>query len=273
MQQLTCKMVRSFSFISFKKELVLRKSWGKILKKCEKKCEKVSKRCCPLVVALLFFSDFKTGVSDENTQSRSLSKFFVQCRPFITEVATLAVRGLAPLQICSRGLITVPCSAEWGEAKVPPLFAGPLFSIKHPQDNFSLQKCKLTPSKIQMGEGRGEFLTKTAGWRSPIPFWGVPMYILESANLHFAGWNCLGCSYRNRRGRCDPQKGEHFSFLRPAKSAKSNFRGAYEKALQQLLTIYPNRILGFSDSGWMQTSSLLFFRATKDKIRDKTTNS
>ena len=58
MQQLTCKMVWSFSFfILFKKALILRESWGKILKKCvekyRKSVEKVPKRFCPLVVALL----------------------------------------------------------------------------------------------------------------------------------------------------------------------------------------------------------------------------
>ena len=33
------------------------------------------------------------------------------------------------------------------------------------------------------------FYTKTADWRSPIPFWRVSIYILEGANLHFVGRN------------------------------------------------------------------------------------
>ena len=65
MQQLTCKMVWSFSFILLKKGLNFKKSpGGRVLKMCEKvqksakKCEKVPNRFCPLVVALYFFSDF-----------------------------------------------------------------------------------------------------------------------------------------------------------------------------------------------------------------------
>ena len=56
MQQLTCKMVWSFSFYSLKKGLNFERSPGgqiwKSVEKCEKKCEKVPKRFCPLVVAL-----------------------------------------------------------------------------------------------------------------------------------------------------------------------------------------------------------------------------
>ena len=49
MQQLTCKMVCTFSFNSLKKSLDFeRKFWGKSVEKCEK----VPKRVCPLVVVL-----------------------------------------------------------------------------------------------------------------------------------------------------------------------------------------------------------------------------
>ena len=59
MQQLKCKMVWSFSFYSLKESLNFKRSpGGKILKRGEKvwksvkKCEKVPKRFCPLVVAI-----------------------------------------------------------------------------------------------------------------------------------------------------------------------------------------------------------------------------
>ena len=57
MQQLTCKMVWSLSFILFETGLNFKQSpGGKILKKCEKvwksakKCETVPKRFCPYLL-------------------------------------------------------------------------------------------------------------------------------------------------------------------------------------------------------------------------------
>ena len=61
----------------------------------------------------------------------------------------------------------------------PRVQGSPLF-YKAPQHNFSLQKCKLTASKVSIGEGRFcASLYKTADWRSP-------MTLMEGANsCHF----------------------------------------------------------------------------------------
>ena len=74
-------------------------------------------------------------------------------------------------------------------------FWGSLLFYKAPPRQFQPPKCKLTTSKIQMVEEEISVYfmdTKTADWRSPIPFWRVSIYILEGANLHFGGRNCLG---------------------------------------------------------------------------------
>ena len=68
----------------------------------------------------------------------------------------------------------------WGEAKVPPFLGSPLFH-KAPPRQFQPPKCKLTPSKIQIVEGR--FLcTSIQNCRLEVanPF-------LEGVNLHFGG--------------------------------------------------------------------------------------
>ena len=82
--------------------------------------------------------------------------------------------------------------------KYHPFWGSPLFYSKHPPKQFQPPKCKLTPSKIQISEGR--FLcivsTKAADWRSAIPFWRVSIYILENAKLHLGGGNCFGVLYR-----------------------------------------------------------------------------
>ena len=55
MQQLTCKMVSSFSFLFSKKTLILREVLGEKFRESVKsveKCEEVQKRFCPSVVAL-----------------------------------------------------------------------------------------------------------------------------------------------------------------------------------------------------------------------------
>ena len=72
--------------------------------------------------------------------------------------------------------------------KYHPFWGSPLV-YKTPPRQFQPPKCKLTPSKIQIGRGQISvyFETKTADWRSPIPFWRVSIYILEAANLHFGG--------------------------------------------------------------------------------------
>ena len=84
-----------------------------------------------------------------------------------------------------------------GEERVPggnpkyPLFWVSQFSVKHPQDNFSLQNAKLTPSKIYIGEGRflrdsiqkmqvGDHQSLFGGchftfWRVPILFWRLKL--------------------------------------------------------------------------------------------------
>ena len=54
------------------------------------------------------------------------------------------------------------------------------------------------------------FYTKTADWRPPIPFWRVSIYILEGANLHFGGRNCLGGALYRKGGI--PKKGGTLDF-------------------------------------------------------------
>ena len=85
---------------------------------------------------------------------------------------------------------------RWGEAKVPPFLGSPLFH-KAPPKTISVSKMQI--DALQNTNCRGEisvyFYTKTADWRSPIPFWRVSIYILEGANLHFAGRRCLGGAF------------------------------------------------------------------------------
>ena len=77
-----------------------------------------------------------------------------------------------------------------GEAKVPPFLGVPPFQKSTPKT------ISAPIDALQSTNWRGDisvyFYTKTAHWRSPIPFWGVSLYILEGANLHFGGLNCLG---------------------------------------------------------------------------------
>ena len=62
----------------FGKGLVLRESpGGKSVEKCGKKCEKVPKRFCPLVVALQFFSDNTETLQTVTLQVKIELFFFV----------------------------------------------------------------------------------------------------------------------------------------------------------------------------------------------------
>ena len=60
-------------------------------------------------------------------------------------------------------------------------FWGPPFSTKHSQDNSA---SKMQIDALQTTNWRGgisvHFYTKAADWRSPIPFWRVPICILEA---------------------------------------------------------------------------------------------
>ena len=84
------------------------------------------------------------------------------------------------------------------ELKSRPLWGFPLL-YEAPPRQFQPPKCKLTPSKIQIVEGR--FLCISIqklqiGGRQSL-FWRVPIYILEGANLHFGGCQFgLGVLYR-----------------------------------------------------------------------------
>ena len=80
------------------------------------------------------------------------------------------------------------------------LFGFPSFSIKHPQDNFSLQnvnwhppKCKSAPSKKGLATSNLQFCIELHRNHPS------PIYILEGVNLRFGGWNCLGgkCTRKN----------------------------------------------------------------------------
>ena len=77
MQQLTCKMVWSFSFYSLvNKGLNFKKHFGATILK---KCEKVPKRFCPLVVALSFSLNFVDTFN--SVQTRCIVKGEAQKRP------------------------------------------------------------------------------------------------------------------------------------------------------------------------------------------------
>ena len=103
---------------------------------------------------------------------------------------------------------------NWGEAKVPPFLGVPPLSIKHPQDNVSLQNAKSRPPICKLARVISVNLyTKTADWRSPI-------YILEGADLHFGGCQfyileadiVLGVVYR--KGVIPKKCGTYFGFPR-----------------------------------------------------------
>ena len=82
---------------------------------------------------------------------------------------------------------------EKQESKENPFWGSPLFK-KSPPKTISASKMQI--DALQNTNCRGEisvyFYTKTSDWRSPTPFWRVSIYILEGANLHFGGRNCLG---------------------------------------------------------------------------------
>ena len=55
--------------------------------------------------------------------------------------------------------------SSWGEAKVPPFLGVPPFSIKYPQDNFSLQNANWRPPKYNLARGDfWAFLYKNLQW-------------------------------------------------------------------------------------------------------------
>ena len=96
-----------------------------------------------------------------------------------------------------------------GKLKYPP-FGNHPFSIKHPQENFSLQNvnwhpptCKLPPSQRD--------------WRPLICSFCIekhrnlpsPTCILDGVNLHFGGWIYLGGAQEEKG---EPPKGGYFSF-------------------------------------------------------------
>ena len=97
MQQLTCEMVWSFSFFLKKRLDFKRKSWGKKCGKVRKsveKCEKVPKRCCPLVVALEF-----SLITIQHLHAPSSELFW----PLTLRLASVQRRfsaNLAPFSVC-----------------------------------------------------------------------------------------------------------------------------------------------------------------------------
>ena len=77
---------------------------------------------------------------------------------------------------------------RWREAKVPPFWGSPLF-YKAPPRQFQPPKCKLTPSNIQIVEGRFLCISiqqlQIGGRQSlfggcQFTSWRVPIYILEA---------------------------------------------------------------------------------------------
>ena len=68
-----------------------------------------------------------------------------------------------------------------GRSQSTTLFGGPPFSIKHPQDNFSLQNANWRPPKCKLARGDFcVFLYKNCRLEVANPF-------LEGVNLHFGG--------------------------------------------------------------------------------------
>ena len=81
---------------------------------------------------------------------------------------------------CKIGLIN--SSQLKGKPNVPTFLGGPPFPIKHPQDNFSPPKYKLTPSKCKLD--RGDFCVQIGGCQSlfggrRFTFSRVLLHILE----------------------------------------------------------------------------------------------
>ena len=88
----------------------------------------------------------------------------------------------------------------WGEDKVPPFLGSPPFSIKHPQDNFSLQNANRHPPKYKLARGDiCVFLYKNCRLEVANPF-------LEGVNWHFGGWQ-FTCWRLKLSWGCFPEKG------------------------------------------------------------------
>ena len=84
-----------------------------------------------------------------------------------------------------------------GEAKVPPFLGVTPFQKSTPK---TISASKMQIDALQNTNWRGKisahFYTKTAGWRSPIPFWRVSIYILEGVIYIVEAEIVLGVLYR-----------------------------------------------------------------------------
>ena len=108
--------------------------------------------------------------------------------------------------------LTFPLSSSGEKLKYHPFWGSPLF-YKAPPRQFQPPKCKLTPSKIQIVEGRFLCISiqklQIGGRQSlfggcQFTFWRVSIYILEAEIV-------LGVLYRKG---VIPKKGWYFGFLR-----------------------------------------------------------